>query len=333
MSYRNPTLGTSIAILCQRTISSERPQLEPLPTLDSEHEEEDAAPARSPSPSPPPGLPSFASSPSGHKPRESPKKDSRERKDKREKRKRRDRDSSSSPTSQRRKSRSSSPRVSREEASSLSTQFRDLVNSLPDMFTKLFEAKFPDNSPPSRSSFNQLGAHTLPDDPGFLNSRPASPDPNPPSTLEQNQPSAPDPQPPASLAPAPALTSVTTPAPGQASQLDRTSPVPSTSASPPEGATIQFLPVTWTDIPKTWQPSFLEGKIRVSAPDPSHPSGFSLRSDVLLKMSTDEEGETTFLYERKPSSVLMPAPPPPPQGVHSCPSRHGGNTPQDSRYQ
>ncbi|KAK4314989.1 hypothetical protein Pmani_013772 [Petrolisthes manimaculis] len=65
------------------------------------------------------------------------------------------RDSSSSPTPRRRKSRSSTPRVSREEASSLSSQFRDLVNSLPDMFNKLLEARFLDNSPPSGSSFNQ----------------------------------------------------------------------------------------------------------------------------------------------------------------------------------
>ncbi|KAK4322187.1 hypothetical protein Pmani_006986 [Petrolisthes manimaculis] len=90
-----------------------------------------------------------------------------------------------------------------------------------------------------------------------MDSRPASPDPTPPSALEQNQASAPGPQPLTSSAPAPATTSVTTPAPVQASQLDR----------------------------------------------------FTLRSDVLVKMSTDEEGETTFLYKRKTSSVLMPATP------------------------
>ncbi|KAK4296307.1 hypothetical protein Pmani_031181 [Petrolisthes manimaculis] len=53
----------------------------------------------------------------------------------------------------------------------------------------------------------------------------------------------------------------------------------------------------------------MDGKIRVSAPDASHPSGFALRNDVLVKLSMDEEGETTVLYKRKPSSVLIPATP------------------------
>ncbi|KAK4296309.1 hypothetical protein Pmani_031183 [Petrolisthes manimaculis] len=91
-TWRNSALGTSLAILRQRTISSERPPSDPLPALESECEEEDAAPVRSPSPSPPPGTPSFASSPSAHKSRESPKRDSKDRKDRREKRKRRDRE-------------------------------------------------------------------------------------------------------------------------------------------------------------------------------------------------------------------------------------------------
>ncbi|KAK4324291.1 hypothetical protein Pmani_005131 [Petrolisthes manimaculis] len=170
------------------------------------------------------GTPSFASSPSAHKSRESPKRDSKERKDRREKRKRRDRDTSSSPTPRRRKSRSSTPRVSREEASSLSSHFKDLVNSLPDMFNKLLEARFPHNFPPSVSSFNQSGTHTLPEiDPGLLDSQPASPDPTLPSALEQNQASAPDHQPLNTLAPATATTAVNTPAPAQASHIDRTS--------------------------------------------------------------------------------------------------------------
>ncbi|KAK4287629.1 hypothetical protein Pmani_039302 [Petrolisthes manimaculis] len=248
-TWRNPTLGTSLAILRQRTISSERPPSDPLPALESEREEEDAAPVHSPSPSPPPGPPYFASSPSAHKSRESPKRDS---KDRREKRKRRDKDTSSSTSSRRRKSRSSTPRVSREEASSLSSRFKDLVNSLPDMFNQLLEARFPHTAPPSVSSFNQSGSHTLPEiDPVLPDSRPPSPDPTLPSALEQNQASAPDQQPLTTPAPATATTAVATPAPAQASHVDRTSPVPSTSASTPEGATLQFLPVTWTTIPKS----------------------------------------------------------------------------------
>ncbi|KAK4321210.1 hypothetical protein Pmani_007935 [Petrolisthes manimaculis] len=107
------------------------------------------------------------------------------------------------------------------------------------MFNKLLEARFPHNSPPSVSSFNQSGTHTFPEiDPGLLYSRLASPDPTLPSALEQNQASAPDPQPLTSSAPALATTAVTTPAPAQASHIDRTSPVPSTSASTPEGAAL-----------------------------------------------------------------------------------------------
>ncbi|KAK3879033.1 hypothetical protein Pcinc_016376 [Petrolisthes cinctipes] len=86
-----------------------------------------------------------------------------------------------------------------------------------------------------------------------------------------------------------------------------TSPAPATTVNQrQEAETIHFLPIAWTPIPQSWQPSFVEGKIRVSSPDPTHPSGISMRTNVFLKFSTDKEGETTILYKRTPSSMLQP---------------------------
>lgn len=76
-------------------------------------------------------------------------------------------------------------------------------------------------------------------------------------------------------------------------------------ASTTEPVTFQFLSIAWTPIPQSWKPSFEDGKIRLSSPDSSDPSDFKLRTDVLVKLTTDEEGETAVLYKRKPSSVLQ----------------------------
>ncbi|KAK3876452.1 hypothetical protein Pcinc_018783 [Petrolisthes cinctipes] len=71
--------------------------------------------------------------------------------------------------------------------------------------------------------------------------------------------------------------------------------------------TVHILPITWMPIPQSWQPSFVEGKIKVSSPDPSHPSGFRMWTVVLIKISTDDEGETAILYKRKLMSVFQPS--------------------------
>ncbi|KAK4325738.1 hypothetical protein Pmani_003681 [Petrolisthes manimaculis] len=201
--WRNPTLGTSLAILRQRTISLERPLLEPLPALDSE-----TGGGRRPSvfllpySSSRTSLLRFLQRQKGQKGEEEKKGPGQ----------------------------FFIPQSSEKEIPLLHPESFDGGSLLP--LWKL-EAKFPDNFPPSRSSFNQSGIHTLLDDPGFLDSRPASPDPPLPSASAQNQASASDPQPSTSSAPASALTTVMTPALDQASQLNRTSPVPSTSATPP----------------------------------------------------------------------------------------------------
>lgn len=70
--------------------------------------------------------------------------------------------------------------------------------------------------------------------------------------------------------------------------------------------TVLFLPIAWTPLPSSWKSSFVEEKFRLSSPDSSDPSGFRLRTDVLIKLTTDEEGETTILYKQKPSSAHLP---------------------------
>ena len=104
------------------------------------------------------------------------------------------------------------------------------------------------------------------------------------------------------------------PQPSTSAPASASPPSPTTSASLDdngetstiEPVTIQFLPIAWTPIPPSWKPSFVDGKIRLSSPDSSDPSGFKLRTDVLIKLTTDEEGETAVLHKRKPSSVLQP---------------------------
>ncbi|KAK3890468.1 hypothetical protein Pcinc_005548 [Petrolisthes cinctipes] len=116
----------------------------------------------------------------------------------------------------------------------------------------------------------------------------------------------------------PVLTPIPSPVPGSPPHPPQvTSASPSTTVSAPDGdttvdprqdtGTVHFLHIAWMPIPPSWQPSFVEGKLKVSSPDTSHPSGFRMRIDILIKISTDDEGETTILYKRKPSSVLQPS--------------------------
>ncbi|KAK3888479.1 hypothetical protein Pcinc_007461 [Petrolisthes cinctipes] len=298
----------------QRTVSKDRATIEPPTSVKPELEVEDAAPARSSTPPPATGPPSLASSSSDHKPRMKTRVSLREGTERKEKKKRRNRDSSSSSSPRRKKSRSSTPRVSREEVSSLSTQFQELVSSLPDMLSRMIEVRLPqENLHPSRVSSTHSDLQATAEEPEHLRELLASLPTSDTDTGGHKRTLTslcPVMTPMASPFPASPLLPTVLALPSASagpSQARATFLAPATSVNQRlETETIHFLLISWTPIPQSWQPSFVEGKIRVSSPDPMHPSGFSMRTDVLLKFSTDEEGEMTILYKRKPFSVLQP---------------------------
>ncbi|KAK4301593.1 hypothetical protein Pmani_026371 [Petrolisthes manimaculis] len=156
VSWRNPVLGTSLAIIWQRTVSTDRTTIDPNTSLDSEMEVENIALTRISTPPSATGTPSQALSSLDHDVRD------RIRETSREKKKRRHRDSSSSSSSLRKKSLFSIPRASREEVSSLPTQFQELVLSLPGMLSRMIESRLPgENNIPFQASSPHSDLHVI----------------------------------------------------------------------------------------------------------------------------------------------------------------------------